>query len=241
MAENVIHTRASRSAIRDLIRSIPREARSGGTAAQALLVRIGMEALARIRDAFVVKARGGTDESGLSWKPLAKSTVAYSRRHPGLPPPKVRAKSRPSYALTQQGRANWWKNYGQRLAMYKGDQGHAAAVAWLIAKEAGETTLMGLYGDTPVEILRDTGLLLNSLTPGVQSANQIFRTGAGEILIGTNRKWAAVHHHGVPGQIPQRRLWPSPRNWPQSWWTGLIEQARMGILDLVSDLLKRRS
>ena len=40
-----------------------------------------MTALGFIKQAFITQARGETDEAGDSWKPLAKSTVAYSRRH----------------------------------------------------------------------------------------------------------------------------------------------------------------
>ncbi len=239
MAENVVRVRASRAEIRRLMHELPRVAMTGGTVQRGLMDRIGIQALSFIREAFLAKARGGSDEAGESWKPLKKSTIAYKRRHPGLPGPKVRARYAPSYALTREGRKQWWSDYSRRLAMYKGDQAHAAAVAWLIAKQAGEVTLMELYGDTPVEILRDTGLLLNTLSPGRRSPDRIFRTGPGEVEVGTNRKYAGVHHRGNR-RVPQRRLWPEPRRWPAAWWNLLTEALRGGLVDVAIWLLRSR-
>jgi hypothetical protein len=121
--------------------------------------------------------------------------------------------------------------------MYKGDRGHAARRAWFILKAEGARTLLDKYGNRQVEILRDTGLLLNSLSPGVSSSEQILRTGPGEVVVGTNRKGAAAHHYGVPGRLPQRRLWPEPSRWPSSWWAELVEQARAGLIDVVVHLI----
>lgn len=105
-------------------------------------------------------------------------------------------------------------------------------MAWLVLKRDGAQTLVGKYGNRPVGILRDTGLLLNSLSPGVASAEQVFRTGPGEVIVGTNRRGAAAHHRGIPGRLPQRRLWPSPENWPAAWWDDIMDQLKQGLLDL---------
>jgi hypothetical protein len=240
MAENVIYTRKSRAEVRRIINQIPRIVSGkgqGNPAAKAILVRVGLEALGRIRQAFIVKAGGGTDEAGDSWAPLKPATIAYSRRHPGLPPPKVRAKFRPSYALKKEERKAWWTAYGRVLAWSK-DKGLAAALAWKRLKAAGANTLLGLYGNTKVQILRDTGLLLNSLSPGVQNKG-VFRVGRGEVIIGTNRKWAGVHHRGSKKRgIPQRRLWPNPKRWPSKWWKGMLRQAKDGVINVVISLFK---
>lgn len=260
MAETV-YVRGSRS---EIVRAIQQAAEVasgrivGGAsqAASALQTRIGLTALAHIRDAFVTKSRGGTDEAGLSWVPLAKSTVAYSRRHPGVPPGKKRAGFAPSWMLTAKQRKRWWQIYrsllgsapqGSEFHRFK-PKGHeynshatAARRAWAILKAEGATTLMAEYGDTKVDILRDTGLLLNSLSPGVvgEVPNQVFKVGQGDVIIGTNRKWASVHHHGN-ARIPQRRLWPEPSQWPQSWWADVNEQARAGFIDIVVYLLRNQ-
>jgi len=85
---------------------------------------------------------------------------------------------------------------------------------------------------------RATGLLLNSLSPGVASAEQVFRIGHGEVIVGTNRKGAAAQHNGVPGRLPQRRLWPEPSKWPASWWRDIMEQVRTGLVDIAMQLIK---
>lgn len=238
MAETVVYVRATRTSIRKAILELPRAARSGSPAASAIMTRVGMTALGRIRIAFVVKARGGTDEAGLSWPALSPKTIAYSRRHPGLPKSKVRAASRPSWMLSAKQNDRWWQLYHQGLAIFKGNKGAAAKRAWGISKGEGAETILSKYGSTQVEILRDTGLLLNSLSPGVTSAEQIFMIRPGEVIVGTNRKWAAAHHNGIPGRLPQRRLWPSPNKWPASWWLDLTEQTRAGLLDLAILLIK---
>lgn len=181
MAENVVYIRATRAAVRQAIAKIPAAAmgdHGAKAAADALMTRCGLVAKSRIYRAFITKSRGGTDEAGERWEPLAPSTIAR-RRHG-----KVRSNS--------------------------------------------------------VDILRDTGLLLNTFSPGIESALSVFRIGRGEVIVGTNRKWAGVHHEGSKdGRIPQRRLWPEPRNWPASWWIDITEQARAGLVDIAEFLIKR--
>lgn len=207
-----------------------------------MMVRCGLAILGRIRHAFVTKARGGTDEAGERWKPLSPKTIAYSktrqrgrggrtRTERGRPP-------RPSQALDEKQQERWWEVYRRQLAIYKGDKGHAAAVAWIVLKREGAVTLLDKYGHRQVEILRDTGLLLNSLSPGVHSAEQVLRTGRGEVIVGTNRRGAKAHHTGIPGRLPQRRLWPEPRKWPANWWADIIDQVKQGLLDIAALLIR---
>lgn len=246
MAENVIYVRGSRSQVRKAIVAAVAAA-SGDTAAakeaaDALQVRVGMTALGWIRDAFVVKARGGTDASGLKWPPLSPKTIAYSRRHPGvLNPGSARAAFAPSWMLTDKQRERWWAIYRRGLGQFRGDKAKAAKLAWFVVKGEGAETLIGKYGQTQVDILRDTGLLLNSLSPGVTPGNvehQVFRMGPGEVVIGTNRKHALAHHEGIPGKLPQRRLWPEPSQWPQEWWDDIASQARQGYIDIFLSILR---
>ena len=89
-----------------------------------------------------------------------------------------------------------------------------------------------------VEILRDTGLLLNTLSPGVETGLNVFRVLPGEVIVGTNRKWAGIHHRGSRnGRIPQRRLWPEPSKWPSNWWLDILETARQGLIDITIQLM----
>jgi len=211
---------------------------AAGDVAKALQTRLGMTLLAHIRDAFVIKSKGGTDDCGESWQALSPKTIAYSRRHPGVPPSKQRAGSRPSWMLSDKQRVKWWEIYRRGLARFRGDKGKAAKLAWSIMKGAGAKTLIGQYGSTSVLILRDLGLLLNSLSPGVQSQDQVFKVEPGSVIVGTNRKHAGSHHRGVPGRIPQRRLWPSPDKWAQSWWDDLDSQLRDGYVDILLYFLR---
>lgn len=243
MSETVVYVAASRAEVRQAVYQIPQAAMGdfgAGRVADAMMTRCGLTALGRIRKAFIAKAQGGADEAGDRWKPLSPATIAYSRRHPGLPKAPQRAAYRPSYGLTKKQREKWWETYRRALARFKGDKGSAARVAWAAAKRDGAVTLMDKYGNTKVDILRDTGLLLNSLSPGVASGAQVFRVGRGEVIVGTNRKWAWVHHNGSKnGRIPQRRLWPDVLRWPGSWWQDIAEQARAGLVDVAIYLIKR--
>lgn len=227
-----VHLRATRTDLRRALEALPKEAR----VSVPVLMRVGLAALGRIKRAFVVKARGGTDEAGGSWQPLSPKTVAYSRR--GRSRAEKKRATRPSQALTAAQQKKWWGLYRQALARFKGDKGHAAAYAWWVLKKTGVQTLFEKYSNRRVEVLRDTGLLLNSLSPGYSGSEQVFSVANGEVLIGTNRKGAAAHHRGVPGRLPQRRLWPDPADWPPAWWQDLLEQARAGVLDLALSLLR---
>lgn len=190
MSETTIHSNATHDAIVEAITRLPHEATGGGTAARALMTRIGMTVLSRIKRAFVVKARGGTDDAGDRWAPLAPYTIAMRG------------------ARTKAERARRMKNFDK-------------------------------YSNRTVEILRDTGMLLNSLTPGSASPHQVFNVGPGSVIIGTNRAGAADHHEGRPERgLPQRRLWPDPRRWPETWRLDILEQAQAGVVDVAAQLLR---
>lgn len=239
MTQNTVYVRTTRTSIRESVnKAISVAAGKSGDVqnlAIQMQIRIGMTALAHIKDAFVTKSRGGTDESGLSWPPLSPKTIAYSRRHPRVPPAKQRAAFRPSWMLTDKQRERWWYLYRIGLARSKGDKNKAAQYAWAAIKREGAKTLLSEYGNTKVDILRDTGLLLNSLSPGINPGsieNQVFRANPGEVIIGTNRKGAKAHHEGIPGRLPQRRLWPDPANWPDSWLKDIEDQAKQGVMEI---------
>lgn len=215
-------------------------------------IRLGMTALRLIKKAFLVKSQGGTDECGLKWPPLSPKTIAYSRRHFGvLFPGKKRAPFAPSWMLTDKQRKRWWDIYRSLLgtapkgaAFHKhkasGSDANAARTAWKILKAEGAKTLLSEYGETKVFILRSTELLLNSLSPGVSPGdvkNQVFRLGNGEVIVGTNREWAKVHHEGT-AKIPQRRLWAAPSQWPATWWGDIAEQGRAGLIDIFLSYLR---
>lgn len=220
----------------------PRVARSGGAIANAMMTRCGMVALSHIRQAFVAKARGGTDEAGESWQPLSPKTIAYSKTRQRGRGGRTRAEkgrsAHPSQALNSKQQDRWWDVYRRQLAIRKGNKGHAAAIAWIVLKAEGAQTLVDKYGHRKVEILRDTGILLNSLSPGYSGSEQVFRVAPGQVIVGTNRKGAAAHHKGVPGRLPQRKLWPDPSRWPPGWWADILAELKAGVMDIAAQLIK---
>lgn len=242
MTQNTTYVRASRADVRKAMEQLPRILRGDSAAAQAIMTRVGLAALGHIRRAFVIKARGGTDDAGDRWKPLSPKTIAYSktrsRGRGGRTKTEKKRDAFPSQALNSKQQDRWWEIYRRALAQFKGDKRHAAAVAWFVLKREGAKTLLEKYGNRQVEILRDTGLLLNSLSPGVTSTEQIFRVSSGAVIVGTNRKGAAAHHKGIPGRLPQRRLWPEPSRWPKKWWDDITDQIKQGITDMAVAILK---
>lgn len=239
---NTVHTRATRDDLRRALQGLPAAAQGGGPIADAMMVRVGMVLLGRIKRAFIVKARGGTDECGEKWQPLSPKTIAYNktrqRGRGGRTKAEKKRNAFPSQALNQKQQDRWWEVYRRQLAIHKGDKRHAAAVAWTVLKREGARTLVDKYGHRQVEILRDTGLLLNSLSPGVASSDQVFRVERGAVTVGTNRAGAAAHHNGVPGRLPQRRLWAPPDKWPAEWWRDITDAAKSGMAELAAYLIR---
>lgn len=89
------------------------------------------------------------------------------------------------------------------------------------------------------DILNDTGELLKSLTPDSNNKYQILRISRGKLVIGTSREGAAKHHKGdLAKRIPQRKLWPDPQNWPDSWWEEILTEVQKGVVDTIVQKLK---
>lgn len=219
-----LQSRSSRAELRRTIASIPQELSSGATGVQDILRRCGQLVLDKIRDAFLVKSAGGTDEAGERWVPLKPTTIAYSRS--GRNTRERNRSQRPSQGLTNKQQKEWWDLYRQGLAIYRGDKASAAKRAWGIMKQRGVKTLISKYGAQRVDILYNTGTLFNSITSHV--------TSTGNIVVSSKHPTAAVHHNGSQSRgIPQRRLWPDPANWPSSWWSDIIREVRDGVEELV--------
>lgn len=227
MTETTVYVRMPRSRVHSIIRSIPAAARQGGPA-DDILKRAGDAFLSRVHRAFLIKSRGGTDECGDRWKPLARSTVLKRLRKKNP----TRESDRPSSALSPMQREKWWGYYRGALAKYK-DKGIAAKVAW---KQLGGGGHYDKYGSTSLGILLDTEELLRSLQPG-GSKSQVFRISPGEVKVGTNRKGALANHKGG-GNLLQRRLWPPPQKWTSAWWQEMLRSASIGVAQLIVEKLK---
>lgn len=235
--------RGSRAALMDRLRELPgmlagRVSDPSG-AVDAMMTAVGVEALSIIREAYIEKARGGTDEAGLSWQKLSPRTIAYGRRHGATLARKRKAAAkagRPGRPLLTAAQDRLWKGVfastARRLTLAgeKNANANAAALAWRLVKAAGGKTILSEYGGTKVEILRDTGRLLASLSPG--TPDNILRVGPGEVSVGTNVVYARTHHEGR-GKVPARPLWPELDSWPQAWWDRLEEVVADGVAGMV--------
>ncbi len=235
MAET-INTAATRTSIRRVLESLPEVATTEAGLASTLMERAGRALLARIRRAFVVKSKGGTDEAGDRWEPLAPSTIAARRRKFAAKDSKRVPRKFDADPLTKK-QAEWWRAYRAALRYYGGDRKQAAIKAWHKMRGTRAPSVQQQYAGRRVDILKDTGLLLDSLSPGSPTSQSVFRLAAGEVTIGTNREWAGTHHRGTR-RIPQRRLWPEVSRWPASWWRDVTREVRAGLLQVAMHLLR---
>ncbi len=193
-----------------LMGRVPDTTRGG---VRAFWIKIGMVALAIIRDAYVLKSRGGTDASGVKWAALASSTIARRLRKAGLPSQAHAIKRlRNAYAtVAKTGR-------GQK----KLEQAKALA--------------QKVFG--PMQILVDTGRLLASFTPGVKGPDQLFDVLPNGVAVGSNVKTksghnlAGIHHRGT-ATIPMRKLWPEWEQWPSAWQQQIFDAMQDGISDMI--------
>jgi hypothetical protein len=71
-----IATRKSKAEILRIIRSLPRSL----GASQAFLRRVGLALLGQIEKNYRIKAKGGTDQCNLRWKPLSPFTLQMRRK-----------------------------------------------------------------------------------------------------------------------------------------------------------------
>lgn len=202
-------------------------------AVEGLCLAVGFQMLSIVREQFLVKSRGGTDDAGITWAALKPSTVAYGRRHPGYRPGR---KKRP--LLTPAQDKLWRGVYASSLARHlKGPlpapqnaRAQAAAVAWAVVKRAGGQTVLGRFGGEKVDIGRDTGRLFNSLSPGSGSPDQILRAEPGAAVVGSNLSYAAPFH-------ARRPLWPDAGKVPQAWVDRLADTLSDGLRNVVQRLV----
>lgn len=223
MLTETIHYRGSRSDLVAMLGRLPsiaagNDALSMGEAT-GLALRVGTTAMAIQRDAYIVKARGGTDEAGLSWEPLRPSTIRHR-----LGKTKMSDARRKSIVARYEKRFNEYQREFSRTRRERFNRDVQQFV--------------------PHEILRDDGTLFNSLSPGLAGEvrpDGILQVNPGECVGGTNVPYAIYHHSDEPrklradGQpvLPQRRLWAEPSQWPQTWWNMIGGSAVRGMALIV--------
>lgn len=226
-----------------------------GTAADSygvvrgIQLRAGVALLSEVQRAFLTKSRGGTGSDGIKWAPLAPQTIAnrrttrQERRALGI----RKGWRRPSLDAIQdlRWRQIFARNYRLGLLDLPPAEAkrRAAAIAWATLKREGAKTLLEKLGSRQVDILRDTGLLFKSLSPGVDDRpsgadGQIFETPPGRVIVGTNQKpW---HHKGNPAKnLPARPLWPPDGSIPQAWWPSIRRAILAGVVRAVVEAYQR--
>lgn len=222
--------------------------------ARGVFLTLGFSALSSIQDDFITKARGGVGADGVQWPPLSPKTLAYSRRFG----PGEKAKLKKAAGLGRghskgpggkPGLLNaaqlkrWRQVYGTRLARFllsmpAGEaKARAAQIAWATVKAEGAKTMLEVFGKRQVDILRDTGVLFNSLSPGELggsgtaityippsgdgSENQLFQPIANGVIVGTTVAYAESHQNGDPSRnVPARPFLPTgdvPEVWEERW------------------------
>lgn len=202
---------------------------------QGFLMAIGHAALDNIHDAFVTKSRGGTDAAGKSWPPLSPTTIARrrvsqqeERRNPAI---KNRMK------IVRREERKLYKRLIQSMGEREARSEARRRAEYRASVETGKTKVQTL-GGRDVEILRDIGNLLNSITPGIHSEgssyvppheNQVFELKDAAVVVGTNVPYAAVHQSGSK-HIPQRAIFPvKAEDIPQVWWDNWMDAGILSI------------
>jgi hypothetical protein len=241
---------------------------------RGIKLRVGMTALACVQEAFVVKADGGVGDDGISWEPLKKATIAARRIGPGdVPGLKALGitKRQFGYGARRQGQGDLdvkgrlkrgfltqaedkrWKMIfaTRKMAMMarhgmseEAAAGRAAQIAWATLKAEGAKTRLEVLGNRHVQIGRDTGRMLASLSPGVVDPmthpltadpeigeETILREEPGAVIVGTTTEYAGRFH-------AQRPLWPANNELPPPWSKRIEEAAKSGVLEAITMILE---
>lgn len=236
-------------------------------AARSVFIAMGIAALTEVHQDFIVKARGGTGADGVVWKRLSPKTLAYSRRFgpgeqaqlkrdAGLGRGNRLAPGGKSGLLTAAELKQWRQIYASRLTQYAATmplseaKAKAAAVAWIVMKQRGAKTKLEVYGHREHEVLRDTGILANSLSVGMISGDsyqrptveggeyQIFQLLENGVIVGTNVKYARAHHEGMNG-LPKRPIVPEDGAMPIAWLEHIIDAGMRALATAIEYSMSR--
>jgi hypothetical protein len=244
--------RGSREELTAIIQAIPQMV-SGRVPdrfgiARRIQLRIGVALLSQVQQDFVRKSRGGVGRDGIMWTPLKRETIAQrrttatERRRLGVGGERVRG------LLTPAEDQRWRAIFRQTVERLREDgmgeisaRNLAAQRAWAILKSQGAKTKIETLGGRKVDILRDTGELFRSLSPGVEDQpsgadGQVFRVPTGRVIVGTNKKpW---HHRGIPNRLPARPFWPVDGTIPDAWWPAISRAGMRGVQQAIAELLR---
>lgn len=237
---NLITYRAASPAEATAVRRVVRQLAGRAPAPPGLAVRVLLPAalvlLSKIQQAFLAKSRRQPSEDGIVWAELSPKTIAARRttraelKSLGVGGKRVRG------LLTPAEDKRWRGIFSSRLAAFRAQgmgegeaRARAAANAWAILKAQGAKTKLQVLGSRVVDIGRDTGALLRSLTPGVRLDptgrtpppplgttppavdDQVIDMGVpGRLTVGSTVPYAGKFH-------AKRPLWPTNGRLPEPW------------------------
>ena len=219
--------------------------------AEGFMLNLGFGALSDIKNAYIQKSLGATDEAGVRWPKLAPFTVIQRERR--------RQRETKKQRSTREARLEKLQRRTRKeiteTALRRFRMSLPEAEAQRRAQALGAQVVIS---GKSLQILRDTGVLFNSLGPGRLTGRagsvsyskphveggeeQIFETAPGEVIVGTNVAYASTHQHGDSGRnIPARPFLPtSATGVPQVWWDRWTAIANKALV-ASAELLFRRS
>ena len=213
---------------------------------RSLLSACGVTLLTRISENYERQSDGEAGKFG-PWPPLALSTLLARRI---VASPRSEARIQRQYnALSRRAKARTAGIARELVAALRTREGRKVrrnALRILRMKlnrgsitqrqyREGERRLRGdldpkraalvALAASQAKILRDTGRLLQSLTPRIGSSDQIFNVGPGSVEVGTNVTYFKYHQSAAPRQLkkdgtprlPRRQVLPDPGQMPQDW------------------------
>jgi hypothetical protein len=224
---------------------------------RGVFTAVGFAALSDIKADFIRKAKGQPGEDGQTWAPLSPKTIARRRIGPGdkrIPhiAARLQAEKDAAKAARQKFDADTKRRRDRLAARFalsmppsearkRADEQIKAERKEADFRLRGQIALANATGkrrweilaQRQVDILRDTGVLLNSLSPGQISGDgpgivyqppggdggdkQVFSLFDSGVIVGTTVKYAKTHQEGdASRKIPARPFLPT-RGVPQVW------------------------
>jgi len=220
---------------------------------QYVLVPVAMVLLSKVAQAFIQKSRGETGSDGIRWKPLSPKTIAARRTTRAEKKALGMTGRRTRGNLTPAQDRRFKDIFGTRLARFLATgmeiteaKERAGRIAWATVIAEGAKTKLMLLGSRKVDIGRDTGALLRSLTPGtrrpgevilspvvptpgatpVRQRNQVLEVGGGWVMIGSLLPYAERFHRVRP-------LWP--KTIPAVWMPEIVAAFQRGMVRLLAE------
>lgn len=216
-----VNFRGSADEAKALVASYPSRLVAGGRIGRHMLTVMGLALLSDIKAEFVKASRGETNAFGIKWEPLKPQTIA--NRRVGPRDTRDNENIRERERIRKNAYKRLLRRYLVSLPEAQAKQRAKQVAGQIATRETGATKVQTL-GGRQVEILRDTGILFNSLSaaePDPQTESyqprdgQVFEVQPGRLQVGTNVPYAATHQFGDPSRnIPPRPFLPEPSQVP---------------------------